>query len=140
MAKAKLKFPYTMYCPRCKAALKIKSPNLVGQKIACPKCKKQIDVVTPDEDGAIPYGVQEMPEEEPPPEPTEEELEEKRLAELKVKRKAQFKIAASWSYTLFLVAMLAFFGWLCYKYIYIEGYLKKANQVDDGKPKLQEPK
>lgn len=83
----KLKFPYTMHCPSCKTGLKIKNPKLVGTMINCPKCKKKIPVVTPDEDGYIPYGVETAPEPEPDPEPTEDELEEIRLRKVKEKRK-----------------------------------------------------
>ena len=139
---AKLKFPYTMHCPRCKAPLKIKSEKLIGQRLPCPKCKKSIDVVTPDEDGSIPYVVEAMPEPEPDPEPTEEELEAKRLDQLKAKRKRQWQAAKHWASVFWLTAVLAGCSWLCYKYIYVEGYLKEAEDKmgEDPATKYKPPR
>ena len=56
-----VKIPYTMYCPNCKTGLKIKDEKMIGRDIHCPKCEKRIQVVTPDEDGHVPYGVIEEP-------------------------------------------------------------------------------
>ena len=62
--------------PSCKTGLKIKKASLIGTRISCPKCKKKIDVVTPEEDGYISYGIEEAPEARAEPEPSEVEMEE----------------------------------------------------------------
>lgn len=138
---AKLKLPYTMQCPRCKAPLKIRNEKLIGTRVPCPRCKKPIEIVSPDEDGSIPYGVEELPEPEPEPEPTEEELEKLELEKKKARRKALWANARHIASILFLSGLLAFFGWLCYKYILVEGYWREAEEkASDIFPKPQAPK
>lgn len=98
--------PYTMHCPKCKVGIKIKKESMIGTRITCPKCKKRIDVVTPDEDGYIPYGVDAAPVKEPDPEPTEEEIEERELQKLKERRKKQMEQAKHWGTVLFYLLLL----------------------------------
>ena len=105
---AKIKFPYSMFCPGCKAKLKIGSPKLVGTRITCPKCKKRIDVVTPEEDGNVPYGVTALPPPEPEPEPTEEEIEAKEKELLQAKRERQWELTKYIASVLWLVLLLGF--------------------------------
>ncbi len=112
----KIKFPYTMHCPKCKAPLKIKSPSLVGTRIQCPKCKKRIDVVTPEEDAHVAYGVEAPPEKEVEPEPTEEEIE----ARIKEKKKKQqieiLKQIWFWLTVIFLMALVGLGGYIVFQY------------------------
>jgi hypothetical protein len=114
---AKLKFPYTMHCPSCKTGLKIKNPKLVGTMINCPKCKKRIPVVTPEEDGYIPYGVEAPPEPEREPEPTEDDLEERRLQKLKEKRKAMWVQVRYIAGIFWLLLLLAGAGIVVYYFV-----------------------
>lgn len=139
---AKIVFPYTMHCPRCKAPLKIKSAKLLGTRIFCPKCKKNIEVVTPEEDGAIPYGVEEMPPPEPEPEPTEEELEAKELEDRKKRRELLWSRTRYTLSVLWLSALLGGFLWLCYFFIYRDMERKKAEEAQNkfGGVKVQAPK
>jgi hypothetical protein len=107
----KLKFPYTMYCPKCRSGLKIKSPKLVGTQINCPHCKKKIYVVTPDEDALVNYEVEAAPEKEKLPEPTEEEILERKKIAKKKKQIEVLKQVWFWANVVFLVVLL---GGACY--------------------------
>jgi hypothetical protein len=127
-----------MFCPGCKAKLRITSPKQVGTRIDCPKCKKRIDVVTPDEDGAIPYGVTALPPPEPEPEPTEEEIEAKEKELLKVKREQQWALTKHIGSILWLLLLLAFFGFLTYRFVYLD-QLNRASE-EEKKTKWQEPR
>ena len=129
-----LKFPYTMHCPKCKAKLKIKSPELVGTRMPCPKCKAKIDVVTPDEDGLVPYGIEAAPPPEPDPEPTEEELDEIDREERKKRAEKNWKnfkwIASVFTY----IAILAGVGvglWYFVFKDYNERLVKKEKDGND---------
>ena len=113
---AKLKFPYTMHCPKCKSGLKIKAPNLVGTQIACPHCKKKIYVVTPDEDAMVNYEVEAPPEKEKAPEPTEEEIFERQKIAQKKKQIELLKKVWFWTNITFLVAILGAACWGVYTY------------------------
>lgn len=125
---AKLKFPYTMHCPACKVGLKIKNAKMVGTIIKCPKCQKSIEIVTPDEDGYIPYTVEAPPEEEPEPEPTEEELEAKELEKIKAKRKKLWEKTRYVLGILWLVGLLAAVGGLVYYFVDFETLQIKSEQ------------
>lgn len=116
---AKITFPYTMHCPKCKTPLKIKSPKLVGARINCPKCKARIDVVTPDEDAVVSYGVEPPPEPEREPEPTEEELLQLELERRRKKRMEILQHVLFWLSVLVLFAMVVGLGWLIYQYAVI---------------------
>lgn len=129
-----IQFPYTMYCPGCKVGIKIKKPEMIGRRINCPKCEKKITIVTPEEDGNIPYTVAEAHQKEPEPEPTEDELEEKeqlRLKELKAKRLKTAKEVAS---TTLLVLILGGIIFIWYYFIYLRDQEKAE---DEKKPKLR---
>ncbi|QDU64243.1 hypothetical protein Pan216_51320 [Planctomycetes bacterium Pan216] len=110
---AKLTFPYTMYCPSCKAPLKIKSPKSIGKRIPCPRCDRKIDVVTPDEDGNIPYGVQAMSEdaaneeEERKKQERREERRQHRLEQEEKRKKARKAAIKHWSGVLWLLLLLS---------------------------------
>jgi hypothetical protein len=112
----KIKFPYTMHCPKCKAGLKIKSPDLIGQRISCPKCKKRIDVVTPEEDAHIAYGVEAAPEPEKTPEPTEEEIEQRKREKKKKKQMEILQQVWFWLGVLVLLAMVSGGIYIIYNY------------------------
>lgn len=107
-----------MYCPKCKTGLKIKSASMIGKRITCPKCQKKIDVVTEDEDGNIPYGIETAPEPEPEPEPTEEELEQIALEKRKEKRKKTQKQTMHVLSILFYIALLGGVVWVFYEFVY----------------------
>jgi hypothetical protein len=130
-----VKFPYMMHCPKCKAKLKIKKPEMVGKRIPCPNCQKKIDVVTPDEDGLVPYGVTELPPPEPEPELTDEELdaiEEEERKQIRTKRMQTFKW---WTSIVVLLSMLGGIGWGLWEYVfknYEENAAIRAKQKDDG--------
>jgi DNA-directed RNA polymerase subunit M/transcription elongation factor TFIIS len=129
----KIKFPYTMHCPKCKAPLKIKSANLVGTRIACPKCQKKIDIVTPDEDAYVAYGVESAPEPEPEPEPTEEEIEA-RLKEKK--KKKQIEILRQiwfWLGVLFLMGLVGVGGYIVYTYAIVPFAEEDLSVPTEGK-------
>lgn len=115
----KLKFPYTMHCPKCKTPLKIKSPAMVGKRIDCPKCKKRIDVVTPDEDAVVAYGVEAAPEKEKPPEPTEEEILEKEIATKRKKRSQILYQVWFWISALVLLSMIGAGGYIVYNFAWL---------------------
>lgn len=115
----KLKFPYTMHCPKCRAGLKIKSPKMVGTMISCPKCKKRIEVVTPDDDPMINYGVEAAPEPEKPPEPTEEELLEKAVQEKRKKRKNVLLGVWFWITVIVLIGGIIGTAYVIYNYAWI---------------------
>ena len=133
VAMAKIKLPYTMYCPKCKTPLKIKKAELIGKRIDCPKCKKKIDVVTPDEDGYIPYGVEDEPEPEPEPEPTEEELLELELEEKKKKKEILVKRGKYVFSILWLLILLGIVFGVVYYFVYEQGYKKKALEKEKNK-------
>lgn len=118
---AKQKFPYTMHCPGCKIGIKIKSPQLVGQRINCPKCKKRIDVVTEEEDGYVSYGVAAAPEPEPEPEPTEEELLEAERQEKLERRKVTIARTKYIISILWLLLLLGGIGYVFYWALFIKG-------------------
>lgn len=130
---AKLKFPYTMHCPACKAGLKISNPKQVGTMINCPKCKKKIEVVTPDEDAHISYGVEETEEEDAPKQkkPSKKEVEAKRLEAEKEKRaKIMGNVSHIFSILGTLAALVACIG-VFYYFI----FLKKGAETDEKKKK-----
>lgn len=112
----KIKFPYTMHCPKCRTGLKIKSPNLVGTRINCPKCKSRIDVVTPEEDAVVSYGVEPPPEPEKEPEPTEEELLERELEKKRKRRREILQQVFFWTGIVLLLAFIGGLGYLLYAY------------------------
>ena len=112
----KIKFPYTMHCPKCRTGLKIKSPKLIGTKINCPKCKKRIDVVTPEEDAMNPYGIEAPPEPEKLPEPTEEEIAQEELEKKRKKRMEILRQVWFWTVCLFILVLIGVLGWLIYEY------------------------
>lgn len=127
MASKKKAFqPYTMHCPKCKTGIRIKRADLIGTRISCPKCTKKIDVVTPDEDGYIPYGVETAPPPEPEPEPTEEELLAMELEKKKKKRKEMMKKTSFAMTILFYLALLGGVGWLFWEFV-IKDYGKKKD-------------
>lgn len=125
----KLKFPYVMHCPSCKAGISIKKKEQIGQRIKCPKCQKAIIVVTPEEDGYIPYGVEDAPPPEPEPEPTEEEIEAKELEEQKKRKKQNIANAKHVASILWLLILLSGIGYLFYYILFIKGLPKD----EDGK-------
>jgi len=124
---AELKFPYTMHCPNfeCRAKLKIKKAEMVGQRMTCPACKKKITVVTPEEDGYIAYDVGEVRVEKKSAEAEEDELEkleEIQELERKEKRKANIK----WTFSvLVLLGMLGGTAWGFYEFVF-KGYSERA--------------
>ncbi|MBY0585882.1 hypothetical protein K2X85_01835 [bacterium] len=135
----KIKFPYTMHCPKCKAPLKIKAPNLVGTRINCPKCKKKIDVVTPDEDAHISYGVEAAPEPEVEPEPTEEEIE----ARIKEKKKKKLVDAMRqvwfWLTVIFLMVLVGLGVYVIFTYAIVPFADEDLSVPSEGKgPGLKE--
>lgn len=132
----KLKFPYTMYCPKCKSGLKIKSQNLVGTQINCPNCKKRIYVVTPEEDANINYGVEAAPEKEKAPEPTEEELLERELVVKKKKNAEMLKQAWFWTTVVFLVALLGGASYGVFQYAIIPFVNEDFSVPKEGESKL----
>jgi len=99
-------FPFTFHCPSCKVGVKIKSAKLIGKTISCPKCSKKFQVLTPDEDGHVPYGVEDAIEEMPEPEPTEDELEEDDRVKRKAKRKRTLGILWHATSIVILVGLL----------------------------------
>jgi len=116
---AEITYPYTLHCHKCRAKLKITSPKMLGKRLPCPKCGIKVDIVTPDEDGWVPYEVEEAPEieREDDKELTDEELdaiEEKELKERKEKNWAMFKHVAS---IVILLGMLGGVGWGVYYYV-----------------------
>lgn len=135
---AKIKFPYTMFCPACKTGLKIKSSKMIGTEINCPKCKKRIQIVTPEEDGSIPYEITDLPEPEPEPEPTEEEIEQKLAEVRKAKNKVLAKRAAHVLSILILAAMIGGIFYPLYYFIYVKGY--NAEKPPEEKIKYQKPR
>ena len=135
----KLKFPYTMHCPKCKTGLKIKSPKLIGTRISCPKCKSRIDVVTPDEDGMNPYGVEEAPEPEPIPEPTEDELLEAENEKKRKKRIGILKQVQFWVTVLIMLALVFGGGYVVWNFAIVR-YMNDdgLNMPDEERELLKE--
>jgi len=124
---AETTFPYTLHCPNsaCRAKLKITKPEMVGKRMACPSCKKKLDVVTPDEDGYVAYGVGEVRVEKKTPEAEEEELE--KLEEIQEQeRKAKRKENIKWTVSLiFYLGLLGGTAWGFYEYV-VKGYSERA--------------
>lgn len=112
----KIQFPYTMHCPKCKTGLKIKSPKLVGTRISCPKCKARIDVVTPEEDAVVSYGVEPPPEPEKEPEPTEEELLERELERKRKRRMEILRQVVFWGTVVMFLVVIGGLGYVLYAY------------------------
>lgn len=108
-------YPFKTQCRHCGAALTVKTPAMVGKRVDCPKCGKKIEIVSPDEDASINYGVEAAPEPEPEPEPTEEELEQEELELQKKKRKLMFQ-QIKW--TLLTLVYLSGFCFAIYLFIY----------------------
>lgn len=135
----KIKFPYTMHCPKCKAPLKIKTPSLIGTRIACPKCKKKIDIVTPEEDAYVAYGVEAAPEPEKEPEPTEEEIEAK-IKEVKKKKTAEtIRLIWFWLTVIFLIALVVVGIYIIYNYAIVPFADEDLSVPSEGKgPGLKE--
>jgi len=126
---AELKFPYTMHCPNveCRAKLKITKPEMVGQRMTCPSCKKKINVLTPDEDGYIAYGIGEVQVEKKTPEAEEEELE--KLEEI-LEKERRDKRKANIKWTIELLVLLGIAGgtaWGFYEFV-VKGYSERAAQ------------
>lgn len=130
----KLKFPYTMHCLKCKTPLKIKSPKLVGTRINCPKCKARIDVVTPEEDAVVSYGVEAAPEPEKDPEPTEEELLQQELDRRRKKRMAILQQVLFWIGVLVLIGGIGGLGYVIYEYAVMPFTEGDLGQRDHYKP------
>lgn len=128
----KIKFPYTMYCPKCKSSLKIKSPKLIGTRITCPKCQKRIDVVTPDEDAMIAYGVEAAPEPEKPPEPTEEEILAKELEKKRKKRTETLQQIWFWLTVLFLIGCVGGTGYVIYEFALVPFANEDLSMPEEG--------
>lgn len=130
MAKKKRTFqPYTMHCPKCKTGIRIKRAELIGTRINCPKCQRKIDVVTEEEDGYIPYGVEVPPPPEPEPEPTEEELLEIELQKKREKRKKALKQTMFALNILMYLALLGGVCWVFWEFV-IKDYGKKEEKPD----------
>lgn len=137
MAKKKRTFqPYTMHCPKCKTGIRIKRPDLIGTRINCPKCTKKIEIVTAEEDGYIPYGVETAPEPEPEPEPTEEEIREAEQVKKKEKRKKNTQTTV---YVLSILWYLVLLGGICWAFweFVIKDYGK--GEEEPAVPALVEP-
>ena len=129
----KLTFPYTMHCMHCKVGIKVKNKAMIGKMVNCPKCKKRIEIITPDEDGYIPYTMGEAPEPEPEPEPTDEELEELELKQQRARRDKTMAttkhVATIFWYLLLLGAVAGIF----IKFVLLDKEKPKEN-VDAGRP------
>jgi hypothetical protein len=121
-----LKFPYTMHCPKCKAKLKIKSPEMVGKRMPCPKCKMRIDVITPDEDGWVPYGVEAAPEPEPEKELSEEEIEAIEDEERKKRKEKNWKNTKHVFSIFVYIGILCGIGWGLWEYVFKDYNAKAA--------------
>lgn len=122
---AKIKLPYTMYCSACKVGIKIKNEKSIGTFIHCPKCKRRIEVVTPEMDGNIPYGIGDEVEAAPELGLTDAEKIELEAAELRHQkwvRSQRIKFAFDLILTL---AGLGVCGYIFYQKIYVEGYGSK---------------
>lgn len=132
---SELTFPYTMHCPNmeCRAKLKITKPEMVGQRMTCPSCKKKINVVTPDEDGYVAYGVGAVQVEKKSAEAEEEELE--KVAEiLEQERRERRKANIKWTISvLFYFGLLGGTAWGFYEFV-VKGY----EQRRDAKAKARE--
>jgi len=94
---------------------------MVGKRMACPSCKKKLDVVTPDEDGYVAYGVGDVRVEKKTQEAEDEELE--KLEEIQEKeRRAKRKENIRWTLSvLTILGMLGGTAYGFYKFVY-EGY------------------
>ena len=112
---AKIKFPYVVKCPSCKAGIKVKSKEMIGKRIPCPKCEKKMDIYSPDEEGSIPYDITAPPPEKKKEAPTEEELElkekERRKARNTVIKKRSFYVIE----ILLTLAFLVMVGFFLYR-------------------------
>lgn len=128
-----IKFPYTMKCPKCSVGLKIKSADMIGKRIPCPKCKQKVEVVTPEEDGSIPYGVEAAPPPEKEPEPTEEELEAKEEQRRIAKRKKNWEQTKHILGILWLLALMGGFIGACYYFIYLGHGKIRGKDAEDEK-------
>lgn len=127
----KIKFPYTMHCPSCKVGIKVKKKEQIGKSVNCPKCGKKFEIVTPEEDGNIPYGVEAAPEPEPEPEPTEEELEEKEMERRRIKRKQNIETTKYIMSILWLLLLLAGLAGAVYYFVYVKGYANPDRKKDE---------
>ena len=134
-----VKFPYTMYCQHCKTGLKIKSAKLVGTRIVCPKCKKRIDVITPDEDGYIPYGVEAAPPPEPEPEPTEEEIAEQEATERKEQREKTMAKVKYIGSIIWLLVLLGGILWAVWRFAIVPFSEQEGDGEGPPQPARIEP-
>ncbi|MGL4461374.1 MAG: hypothetical protein ACRDD1_09710 [Planctomycetia bacterium] len=135
MAAGKIKFPYTLNCPQCLKGLRVKSEAMLGKRLSCPSCGKKVDIVPPDEDATVSYGVEAPPPPEKPHEPSEEEIEEKEEEERKKTREKTVARTMDVLSTLwYIVMVVAAFG-IIYYFVYVQGYSKPVEE----KQHWQEP-
>ena len=116
-----LTFPYTMHCPACKKGLKVKNERMIGQLVPCPSCGKKITIVTPEEDGYVPYGVNYNAP--PPPAPAVDAREEADRIAARDKRHAEQtrRVTKEVIGTLMIVFFLSGAIWLLYYMIVVRG-------------------
>lgn len=130
---SKIKLPYTMYCTFCKVGIKIKNEKSIGTTIHCPKCKKRIEIVTPEMDGHIAYGVSEALEARVDEGPSPEQLIELEIAaerQRKWVRSQRIKYAIE---LIVILGMLSFCGYIFYQKIYVEGYNERPPEKQPKK-------
>ena len=95
----------------CKTGLKIKSPAVVGTTIKCPKCKKRIEVVTPEEDGYIPYTVGPVQAEKNQAR-SDQELADYAAAQEQLRREKRKALIKHIISILILLGALSFIAWI----------------------------
>lgn len=128
----KLKFPFMTHCQRCKAELKVKKQEQVHTIISCPKCGKKTELVPPEEDGMVAYGV-EAPRVEKVTEEEDEEAKELIWEKLEQERKDRKRKFIWWSIELtFLLMVLAGTGF-GYWYFVVRGYNERMEAREKNK-------